>query len=125
MWLMVKKKHLHHEVSSQNTMADSYKTQIFKFRANWVKHMQSTVLGRMFLDLHGDALSIRVCTYGGIGPRGPQYYLHTSSFQAGFDAEGRLLVVDLDLYSNGGNTLDLSESVSVLKKQLFCLNCMK
>ena len=34
-----------------------------------------------------------------------------ASLQVGFSAEGRVLVLQLDMYSNAGNSLDLSTSI--------------
>jgi hypothetical protein len=35
----------------------------------------------------------------------------TASLQVGFTSEGRLLALDMDLYNNAGNSLDLSHSI--------------
>ena len=33
--------------------------------------------------------------------------------QAGCNADGKLIAVEMQLYNNGGNTLDLSDAVSI------------
>ena len=44
------------------------------------------------------------------------------ALQAGCDAEGKLVALEVDLYSNGGNTLDLS--ASVMDRALLHADCV-
>ena len=64
---------------------------------------------------------LKVRVYGAYGPAATVTYILlyicvNMLFQAGCDEDGKLIAVEMQLYNNGGNTLDLSDAVSISVK---------